>query len=152
MPTDRLRLEDLSDRELLLVVDDMADADGYADAWEVGLRLGLEQDHARRIVTSRLSWLRRWGAVEREPADNVPKVRGEPRRPRRWMLTALGHDMATGRLRKAQQQALEGARDADLLALTGLLAQRQRHGGLTVRSLMRREWQYQTHYRRNGGP
>ena len=58
--------------------------------------------------------------------------------------------MATGELSKAKQTALESARDADMLQLTRMLAEKQRQGGLAVRNLVRREWRYRTEYSRNG--
>jgi hypothetical protein len=149
---DRLRLEDLSDREFLLILADVTDADGWADSQQVAERLDLTE---RRVASSRLSWLQRWGAVEREhERDEHGSIRyrrnGKPFYTQRWRLTPIGEDMATGRLRKAQEKALAEARDADMLMLTKLLAEHQRHGNTTVANLMRREWRYQTEYHRNG--
>lgn len=152
MPLDHLRLEDLSDREFLLIVADLIEesGEGWADSAEIAKRLDLTE---RRVASSRLSWLRRWGAVEREhERDESGNIRyhrnGKPMHTQRWRLTGIGHDMATGTLRKQQQQALEGARDGDILALTRLLAERGQSGPETVRHLMRREWRYRTEYAR----
>ena len=151
MPLEHLRLEDLSDREVLLVMLDVADADGWVDALQVGLQFGIAEEHALRTATSRLTWLMRWEVVQREPEEDVPKPPpGEPRRRRRWGLTPKGQDMATGEVSRTRQQALESARDTDMLALTRMLAEKQRQGGLAVRNLVRREWRYRTEYSRNG--
>jgi hypothetical protein len=150
VPSDHLRLEDLSDREFLLIVADVADGDGWADSQEVATRLDLTE---RRIASTRLSWLARWGAVEREhERDESGNMRyrrnGKPFYTQRWRLTDVGLDLATGRLRRSQQKALADARDGDLLALTQLLAERQRSGNTTVANLVRREWRYHTEYSR----
>ena len=73
MPLEHLRLEDLSDREVLLVMLDVADPDGWVDALQVGVQFGIPEEHALRTATSRLTWLMRWGAVQREPETDVPK-------------------------------------------------------------------------------
>jgi DNA-binding HxlR family transcriptional regulator len=144
--TEHLRLQEMSDREVLLILRDCADADGYADVEDMGVQLGLDAKHAVRIVTSRLTWLKRWGAVEREPAESVPKVSGEPPRRRQWRMTPAGQALALGTVRKAQQKAMDGAREEDLLGLTRLLAERQRNGNMAVANLVRREWRYRTEY------
>jgi DNA-binding HxlR family transcriptional regulator len=153
-PLEHLRLQELSDREVLLILRDQADADGYADVEDMGQQLGLDPAHQVRIITSRLTWLKRWGAVEREPADlaGERRVPGEPPPRRRWRMTRTGQDLALGGLRKRQQQALETAEARDLLGITQLLAERQRGGDPTVRNLVRREWQYRTQYAQNGQP
>lgn len=147
-----LRLEDLSDREVLLVLLDVADGGGWASAQDIADQLGIvspEEDpgHARRVVTSRLVWLMRWGALDREPAEAVPKRKaGEEPVYRRWRCSAIGHDMATGQLRKAQEAALADARDGDMLLLAQQLVGRMQGSGTTVRNLVRREWRYRTEY------
>jgi len=151
MPLDHLRLQEMSDRELLLRLQDVADADGYASAEDIGEALGIEPEHRVRVITSRLTWLKRWGAVDREPLDEVERIPGGVRRLRMWKLSPIGHQMATGQLRKAQQEAIQNARDGDVLELTAMLAHVQRTGPLTVRNLMRREWTYRTRYSSNGG-
>lgn len=149
VPLDHLRLQELSDREVLLVLVDCANGDGYADAADIGERLGLAEEHRLRATTSRLTWLMRWDAVEREPESLIEKPPpGEPRRRRGWRLTKIGQDLAMGQLRKSQEQALAQARDGDMIELTRLLAQHQRSGGTAVKNLMRREWRYRTEYGR----
>ena len=149
---DHLRLQELSDRELLLVLADVADSGGYAEAIDMGEQLGISEEHRLRVITSRLTWLKRWGAVEREGADQVEKrrVKGEPRPRARWRMTPMGFDLAMGQLRKSQEEALEKAKDGDMLLLTRLLAERQRTSGITVANLMRREYTYRTRFARNG--
>lgn len=146
MPREHLRLEDISDRELLLVLVDLTGGNGYATTHEVGAQLDVPDEHIQAVVT-RLSWLKRFGALEREPDSLVPAPEpGEKRRLRGWGLTAIGHDLAMGAVRKAQLQAMEGARDGDMLVLTRMLAERQRGAGTAVQNLMRREYVYRTRF------
>jgi hypothetical protein len=58
-----LTILDYSDREFLLLVVDCYDGDGWAAAKVIGKRLNLVH---HRSASSRLSWLTRFGAVERE--------------------------------------------------------------------------------------
>lgn len=142
-PREHLTLLDLSDREFLLVVLDCSADDGWADAQDVANVL----DCQRRNASSRLSWLVRWGVVEREhKRDEHGAIRyhrdGKAMTTQRWRLTGIGEDMATGKLRKAQESALSGARDAEILMLARSLAQRQRSMPFAVGKLMTREWKW----------
>jgi hypothetical protein len=139
---DSLRLEDLSDREFLLIVTDVADEhDGWADSQEVANRLGLSK---RRLASSRLSWLARWGAVEREhQRDEAGNIRyhrnGKPMHTQRWRLTTVGWALASGQMRKGLESQLARTDDAQMVVLTRWLARRQM--GATAQKLTEREWQ-----------
>jgi len=141
----------LSDREVLLVLRDLSesDADGWVYAYDVGERLGVVEQHRRRAAAQRLSWLKRYGAVEREhEADehgNLLYVAGDTHRPRwgqRWRLTPVGEDFATGKLRAAQERALESVTDANLALVAQAVAERARHSSATLANLVEREWKH----------
>jgi hypothetical protein len=141
VPREHLTLLDLSDREFLLVVMDASDGDGWSDAQDIANLLDVE----RRNASSRLSWLVRWGVVEREhKRDEHGNIRyhrdGKAMHTQRWRLTPIGADMATGKLRKTQETALSGAKDAEVLMLARTLAQRQKQLPFAVGKLMTREW------------
>jgi hypothetical protein len=149
MPREHLTLLDLSDREFLLVVMDCAEEDGWADSQDIANVLDLNRRHS---ASSRLSWLVRWGVVERERAvdeHGKPRYRRDdkPVYTQRWRLTPIGVDMATGKLRKAQENALAGARDAEVMMLARTLAQRQRTMPFAVGKLMTREWKWGVEHR-----
>jgi hypothetical protein len=141
-----LRLEDYSDRELLLVINDTADEDGWVDALELATRLGLEGDYPRRAVASRLSWLHRYGAVQREhERDESGVVRyhrdGRVRYTQRWGLTEAGLALAIGQLRKGDESALERLKDEQMILVTRWVQERShRNGGATMAKLVEREW------------
>src|SRR3954470_16747863 len=144
MPIDSLRIEDFSDREFLLIVADVAsEDDGWADSEQVAQRMDLS---TRRLASSRLSWLRRYGAVEREHVrDEAGNIRyhrnGKPMHTQRWRRTPAGEMMAFGQFRKADEKALERMKDEHLLLITRWLTERTA-GDETVGKLVSREWRY----------
>lgn len=145
MPREHLTLLDYSDREFLLLLTDVADEDGYADSLALADRLDLAE---RRSAAQRLSWLARWGAVEREHArDHAGNIKyhrdGRIMHTQRWRLTDIGHAIAVGKLKAGQQRSLDGLRDDQLIEVTRWLTSRTRgDSGATVGKLALREWKY----------
>lgn len=142
-----LKLADLSDRELLLVLRDVADGDGFASAIDVAERLGVKGEHPHRSVAVRLSWLKRYGAVEREherdPQTGVLLYRGtKPVYTQRWKMTDVGFRMATGKLSKSQEAAFDKLKDGQMLMTMRVLSQRLVNSDPTVGKLMDREYRY----------
>ena len=152
MALDSLTIDDLSDREFLLVVRDVATDDGWADSDAIKERLDLAE---RRIASTRLSWLARWGAVEREyetDEHDRPRVRksGKFFYTQRWRLTEVGADLIYGALGKRQSEQLNKINDSQMLFLTQWLTERVRETDPTVIKLVSREWRYGSSPRRNG--
>lgn len=144
MPHEHLTIEDMSDREFLLVLDDHADEDGWTDSQTIADALDLAE---RRVASSRLSWLRRWGAVEREvERDEAGNIRvrrnGQTFYTQRWRLTDVGAALAHGHLLARQQQSLERLEDAQMLEVTRWVTERARRVNGTAGKLMAREWRY----------
>jgi hypothetical protein len=155
---DHLRLGDLSDREILLVLDDVADDEGYANAHDIAAQLAMIGDHPNRSVSVRLSWLARYGAVEREllwDEHGNPLFVGnstEQRRGQRWRMTPIGEALATGSLKRAQERALDELTDEQLLLATRVIAERARSSrNATSGKLAEREWKHRW-LRVNGYP
>jgi len=143
---DHLRLEDLSDREVLLALIDAADGDGFASAPDIAAQLGMKGDHPQRMVSSRCAWLRRYGAVEREllwdeHGNAIMNRKGEQRQGQRWRPTELGYALARGSLKKGQQSALEGLSDEQLVLATREIAERARGNGYFGK-MTEREWKH----------
>jgi hypothetical protein len=144
MPIDHLRIEDYSDREFLLIVADVAaDEDGWADSDQIAQRMDLS---SRRLASSRLSWLRRYGAVEREHVrDEHGQIRyhrnGKAMTTQRWRLTPAGEAVAFGKLRKGDEKALANLKDEQMLLVTRWLTERT-VGDDTIGKLVAREWRY----------
>jgi hypothetical protein len=146
MAIDRLTIEDMSDREFLLAVHDLREDDGWTDSEAIRERLDLAE---RRIASTRLSWLARWGAVEREyrtDEDDRPRLRknGAFFYTQRWRLTVAGAALAHGQLRPSQLNWLDRVDDTQLLQATAWLAQRMHSGGDVTAKLIQREWRYST--------
>jgi hypothetical protein len=137
------RVEDAGSVQHLVLLDCMEE-DGWADSQQVADKLDLL---SRRLASSRLSWLARWGIVEREhKRDESGNIRyhrdGRPMHTQRWRPTPVGHDLATGALRKAQASALENARDHEIALLSRELAARHRTMPFAVSKMMTREWRW----------
>lgn len=132
---EHLRLGDLSDREILLTLRDVADDDGYAYAQDIADGLSMGGDHPHRSVAVRLSWLRRYGAVDREFPGTYKQGR--------WRLTPTGSELAMGTLKASQERLLDGLTDAQVLAVTRHVAQQARMmGNHTSSKLIEREWKH----------
>lgn len=152
MPLESLTIEDFSDREFLLVMADVADADGWSDSDHVKDRLGMP---SRRHAAIRLSWLARFGAVEREhERDEAGNLRwtkdGKPMHTQRWRMTPTGEALAAGTLGKRQADSLDKLDETQMLLVTRWLTDRARHANPTVTKLVAREWRYGTSALRNG--
>jgi hypothetical protein len=143
MALERLTIDDYSDREFLLVLVDVADGDGWATSLDIADRLDLAH---KAIASSRLSWLRRWGAVEREhERDEAGNLRyhrdGRAMHTQRWRLTDAGRALAVGSLKKGQESTLAKIGDEQLLVVTRWLSERTRSTGVSAK-LAQREWRY----------
>lgn len=148
MPTERqlfehLTITDYSDREFLLICQDVAEADGWFEAVAVAERVGVAKT---RIASSRLAWLRRYGAVEREverdASGNIRASRnGSIKYTQRWKLSPLGEAIAAGRLRKRDEQTLSGMDEGQMLLAVRWISQ-QSQGGTGASKLLQREWRY----------
>jgi hypothetical protein len=125
-----LTLRDLSDREFLLVI---RDAGGvlpvYVTAADIAEHLRLTGEHPTRSVSSRLAWMRRLGAVEREyerdSKGNIMEYsNGKPIMLQGWALSPLGFAMAIGKLTKAQKQSFDKLDDGQMLVTVAMMTQR----------------------------
>jgi len=139
---EHLTILDFSDREFLLLLDDVCDGDGYADSLQLADRLDLTKRHS---ASQRLSWLSRWGAVEREhkrdaSGNIVYHQDGRPMHTQRWRMTDFGRAIAYGKLKAGQRKSLEGLDDTQLIEVTRYISQRTREGSFA--HMAKREWRY----------
>lgn len=142
-----LRLENFSDRELLLIVHDVRDDEGWSTARDVAERIDLDHDRPWVPVSSRLGWLRRYGATEREfmwdeLGNPMYTAQGKLRYTQRWRLTEAGLAIAHGTINTRQQEQLERFKDHQLILVTRWLAGRRRTGEDVTAALVRREWKH----------
>lgn len=145
-----LRLEEFSDRELLLALQDTCDEhEGWASAKEVAAKIGLDGEDPHKAVAQRLSWQVRFGSVEHEFArDESGNIRyhkdGKPMYTQNWRLTEPGRLLAFGQLRKTEETALGRFDDSQMLLVTRWLTHRALANGVSpvTAKLVQREWRY----------
>lgn len=140
--SDRVRISDFSDRELLALV---ADLGSQVTARDLAIRIfGIaeleenEQEIRResRCVTSRLSWMRRFGLIERD------KESGE------WLISAMGEALRKTRVSRAIANGIESADEAASLSLANIVGERLVSSGPVAGQAMQRELQFQITRRR----
>jgi SOS-response transcriptional repressor LexA len=122
----------ISDTELLGIVDDLADENGWSATVDVRMQLGENVDRVKHSgVPQRLSWLRRYGWLERHPEST-----------RQWRLTAMGHALLDNpSLSRSVENALDKLNPAQRLRLTRELAEAGHTAPDEVRVALRRQWQ-----------
>ena len=125
-----LRSGGCDDPELLGVVDDLADENGWTSTLAIRVQLGehVEEVGHRTGVGPRLGWMRRYGWLERSPET------GE------WRLTAMGHAILDNpSLSKTVEKALEGLRpEAAYAGREEEIAEYGSGGPAEIRSALRR--------------
>ena len=123
-----LSLMDFSDRELLNVILDHEDANGYVTSEQLLEGIGLNHKHAKSCVGIRLAWMRRYGVVDRH------EKRG-------WTLTSVGRKIALGALSDDEKKVLRNLTSEQLMEATRVLTGRYSRVGATASTMMRRAWQ-----------
>jgi len=133
-----LSLWGISDMELLAIVDDLADENGWTRTLEVRYQLGERMDKGYRSgVGPRLAWMTRYGWLER----NVMTAR-KPGNEREWRLTAFGHALLENpKMSKAFESTFAKLNPAQRLRLCKELAEGADHSVDEIRNAMRRQWQ-----------
>lgn len=139
-----LTVLDMSDRELLLIIMDEADADGWAQSQALAERLGLDVKYPTQSVGVRCAYLTKIGAVEREEkkGEGATTKGGS-----HWAVTPLGQMLAKGEIKKTAQRQLDTLGPEAMIMLTRFVAERQRQSPQTAGKLIEREWKYSTHSR-----
>ena len=132
-----LKIDEFGDIELLALVNDTADPDGWVTTEEMALVTGIDAKNALHCVGSRFAYLRRIGAMEKDLETT-----------KRWRLSPIGKAMVKGTLNAREARMLENLTDDKLLSLARGVTTRYRTTGATGAQLMRREWQYGTSKKR----
>jgi len=129
-----LRLIDISDRELLHILDDLGDNDGWVSAFDLCRALGLDPDYPNRTVASRFVWLRRFGVVEKRRGRKKASV-GE------WRLSKAGVDLIDGKLDDKHEARLKRMSDSELWGELAALGEHRLRMRQVSARMMRREMQ-----------
>ena len=122
----------LSDMELLAVIDDLADENGWTSNHDIRLQLGedIEETGHRSSVPGRVAWMRRYGWLEQNHADS-----------RQHRLNAMGHALLDNpELSKTFANALDKLNPAQRLRLTREISQSGADAPNEIRDALRREW------------
>lgn len=140
----RLRNIDFTDRELLFIMDEVADENGLVHPEDVADRLGIEDTDGKRTpagtVSNRLSWMRRYGLTDRV----LPQQIGLPKSERaRYIITSAGRALMGGRITSAMLKELEkGDPGTELLLMREVSRRAYVNGSVTTAAAVRREWMH----------
>ena len=148
LSSDALRMRDFSDRELLHAMQDQVSSNGngshQVEARDLAIRLfGVPQEHTEavkyytRCVGARMSWMRKFGFVERVQAGV-------------WQISEAGHEMIEARPRAVVTSAINEATDAQSLSIANLVGEKIVHSGDVAAHAMRRELLFQIERRKRG--
>lgn len=150
-----LKLENYSDRELVHILADLTpngSEEGWVDIETIAVRTGMSAPegmseaqaliHAKRCVAVRFSWIARLsGCIER----NTEKGRSGL-----WRLTEDGASLVKARITKTTDNQLSNIDKHEALLALDALSRRYQKSNRETANLMRREWVYGTHKRREG--
>ena len=144
-----LRLSDYNDRELLRIVHDLSDQNGWVESVHLAehlfpaqIRAGREdRDQALRCVGQRLSWMRRFGVIQKNESNGK---KGS------WGLTAAGKTLLLGSIPEKERKVIENLKENQLLDLTETLSMRYFYAGDVAATMMRRQWQFGSIRRKAG--
>lgn len=133
----------ISDTEILGMVDDMADENGWATTYDVRLQLGEDIESTERSgVGTRLGWLRRFGWLERGDARRYERYDGSFTTTATWRLTAMGNTLLDHPdLSRGIENALAKLNPAQRLVLTRELGEAGFDAAPEIRTALRRQWQ-----------
>lgn len=138
----RLRNIDFTDRELLFIMDSVADENGLVHPEDVADKLGIEDSDGNRspagTVSIRLAWMRRYGLTDRV----LPQSIGLPKSERaRYIITSQGRALMGGRITSAMVRELEkGDPGTELLLMREVARRAYINGSDATAAAVRREW------------
>lgn len=135
-----LRISEFSDREILAIMADLQNGSEEVRAGDLALRVfGIREtessaeilDHAARCVTARLTWMRRYGLVEKGEEKGM------------WSVSEAGRQLRFTSLGRALSSAVSNTPDSSLLELTHQISERMLRESDVPARAMRREFQFQ---------
>jgi len=123
-------LYDFRDLDLMLRIEDEANAGGWVETSDLAEALGFGDDLLP--VSQRLSWMRRFGMLEFD------------RERRLWRLTDGGQRVTRAKLAAAQSRSIEALDDELFVEVMAKVGQRYVHGSPMLATMLRREFLYGT--------
>lgn len=128
-PNKHATLFDFRDLDLLYLIEDRADDEGWAETEDLASELRFESMQPLGI---RLSWMRRYGMLD---YDEKKKM---------WRLTDGAGRVMDARLRAAQQKSVQALPDEAMIDVMANITARYNNGNALVATMLRREFMYGT--------
>jgi hypothetical protein len=137
----------ISDADLLGMIDDLADENGWTTTMAIRVQVGEDPwipavgEH-RSGVGIRLGWLRRYGWLEKGERERIDSddERGW-RWSQSWRLTAMGQALLDNpELSRTVEKALDGLNPAQRLRLTRELGEAGFGAAPEIQAALRRQW------------
>lgn len=136
-----LTLASYSDRELLFMLGDLGDNEGWVENANLGAKLGLPRDgrsdsdytaHVNRSIGVRMAWIKKLSGCVEYGRDKDDKGR--------WRLTERGRAVTTAKLTTAAITTLAALQaDQNLLVMEGM-GNLYRAVDVQSANLLRRQW------------
>jgi hypothetical protein len=126
----RATLYDFRDLDLMLKIEDEADAEGWIETARLAESLGFGEN--QMPISRRLSWMRRYGMLDydlREP---------------RWRLTDGGVRVIEAKLKAAQARTIDALPDEAMVEVMANIGSRYHLGSPMIAAMLRREFLYGT--------
>lgn len=130
----RARLQDVRDRELLSAIAHLADDEGWCTSAEIVKAYNVQHDRPLQCVGARLSWMKRWGLVERSHGDVGSGSR--------WRLSKRGSHLQNGHIDKTLEAQMKAMGEPEMLDLTSAIARRRQSSTREAAIVANREWRY----------
>ena len=122
-------LYDFRDLDLMLKIEAEGNDEGWLDTENLARSLGFDEPLK---VTSRLSWMRRYGMLEFDDKHRL------------WRLTPGGHRVTQAKLRAGTASTIEQLPDEAMVEVMANIGSRYRLGEPMIGHLLRREFLYGT--------
>lgn len=127
-------LYDFRDLDLMLMIEERADEDGWAETADLASSLGF--DDSLQPLGIRFAWMRRYGILDHNAKE------------RTWRLTEGGLRVVEAKLRAAQSRTIEAIPDESLIDVMANVTRRYHHGDPMIATMLRREFMFGTQRRR----
>jgi hypothetical protein len=121
------------DLDLLLKIEERGDHDGWVPTDDLASSFGFA-DHLQPLGI-RLSWLRRYGMVERDDKTGL------------WRVTTGAGRVIDSRMKANQIRTIENLPDETMVEVMANVTSRYRHGDPMVATMLRREFMFGTQRR-----
>jgi hypothetical protein len=142
-PSRSFDLHAFSDEELLHLVKDNLDTEGWVTSAELADAIGIPDDEESRLngIGIRLGWMARYGVIQKDKEHPTPT---------RWTLTGRGIVVLEATFSKGLQTQLEGIKGEALWSLARTVTDRYGQADDVSAVLVRRSFQRAYQRRRYG--